>query len=140
MFEYESHEHEIRRYGDGEHGDGRQLAAETEPQEEVEEHDMQEIVEEMRTAEADAVLRRGLLLEGEVGREVVVHQETEHVADGVGHVDVDPVLQDPVDGIMDGGCRGAHDAESYQFAKCFFLLHIYGFLVAKVLKKVKINE
>jgi hypothetical protein len=41
MFEYKSHEHEIRGHGDGQHGDWCQLSAESDPEEEVEEHDMQ---------------------------------------------------------------------------------------------------
>ena len=96
MFEDEPHEDEVRGYGDGEHGKGRQFAAEADPEEEVEEHDMQQVVHEVGPAEAQSVLRRSLLLKREVGREVVVHQE---------------------------GC-GTHDAESDQFAQCLFLLHI----------------
>ena len=84
---------------------------------------MQEVVDQMGATKADAVLGRGLLLEGEVGGQPVVHQEAEHVADGIGHVDIDPVLEDPVDGIVDGGCRGAHDAEADKLTERFFLLH-----------------
>ena len=112
MFEDESHEDEVGGYGDSEHGKGRQFAAEADPEEEVEEHDMQQIVHEVGPAEAQSVLRRSLLLKREVGREVVVHQEAQHVADGIGHVYLYPVLQYPVDGIVDGSRCGAHDAES----------------------------
>ena len=107
MFEDESHEDEVRGYGDGENGKGRQFAAEADPEEEVEEHDMQQIVHEVGPAEAQSVLRRSLLLKREVGREVVVHQEAQHVADGIGHVHLYPVLQYPVDGIVDGSRCGA---------------------------------
>ena len=133
MFEDEPHEHEIRGYGDGEYGDGRQLATESDPEEEVEEHDMQQVVHQMRPAEAQSILLRGLLLKREVGGQVVVHQETQHVADGIGHVHLNPVLQYPVDGIVDASRCGAHDTKPDQFAECLFLFdHIlkYG---AKIL-------
>ena len=64
---------------------------------------MQQVVHQMGTPETDAVLGRGLLMEGEVGGEVIIHQETQRIADGIGYVDVDPVLQHPVDGIVDAG-------------------------------------
>ena len=78
----------------------------------------------MGSSESDTILGRGLLLECEMGGEIVVYQETEYVADGIGHVDIDPVLQHPVDGVMDSRRCGAYDSKTYQFAECFFLLHI----------------
>ena len=65
MFEDEPHEHEVRGYGDGEYGDRCQFATESDPEEEIEEHDMQQVVHQMRPAEAQSVLRRGLLLKRE---------------------------------------------------------------------------
>ena len=103
MFKDKPDEDEVRGHGDGVHAKRGELLAEAYPQEEVEQRHVQEIVEEVGTAEADAVFRRGLLVEGEVGREPVVHKETEHVADGIGHVHVDPVLQDPVYDVVEGG-------------------------------------
>ena len=103
MLKDESDEDEVRGYGDGIHTKRGELLAQTYPQEEIEQPDVQEIVEEVGTPETDTVFRRGLLVEGEVGREPVVHKETEHVADGIGHVHVDPVLQDPVNDIVQHG-------------------------------------
>ena len=123
MFEYESHEHEVRGYGDGEHGDGRQFPTESKPEEEVEEHDMQEIVHQVSPSESDAVLGRRLLVEGEMGREIVIHQKTEHVADGVGYVHVDPMLQNPVNRIMNARSCGTHYAKPNQFSQRLFFLH-----------------
>ena len=140
MFEYEPYEHKVRGYGDGEHGNRCHLATESDPEEEVEEHDMQQVVHQMRPTESDAVLRRGLLLKREVGREVVVHQEAQHVADGIGHVHLYPVLQYPVDGIVDGSRCRTHDAESDQFAQRLFLLHVALILSAKIHKKPHIGE
>ena len=127
MFEDEPHEHEVRRHGDGEYGDRCQFATESDPEEEIEEHDMQQVIHQMRPAEAQSVLRRGLLLKREVGAQIVVHQKAYHVADGIGHVHLYPVLQYPIDGIVDGCRRGTHDAESDQFAQRFFLLHVAQF-------------
>ena len=57
MFEYESHEHEVRGYGDGEHGDRCQLATEADPEEEVEEHDMQQVFVEVFSLNVKWALR-----------------------------------------------------------------------------------
>lgn len=94
---------EVRGYGDGIHTQRCQLFAETKPEEEVQQHDVQTVIKQMGTAEADAVLGGGLLLESPVGTEPVVHQKTEHVTDGIGNVHVDPVLQDPIYDVVDGG-------------------------------------
>ena len=94
---------EVRGHGDGIHAKRSELLAQAYPQEEVEQCHVQEIVEEVGAPETNAVFRGGLLMEGEVGREPVVHKETEHVADGLSHVHVDPVLQDPVDDIVQHG-------------------------------------
>ena len=82
-------------------------------EEEVEETDLQEVVEEVGSGKSDAVLGRGLLLEGEMGREIVIGTEAEHVADGESHVDIDPVLQDPIDGIVGENGKHTHHAKSY---------------------------
>ena len=103
MFKGKSYEDEIAGHGDGEYGQWRKLPTQTNPQEEVEQHDVQTVVEQVGTTKAKAVLRGGLFLEREVGRQPVVHQETEPIADGIGYVHIDPVLQDPVDDVVDGG-------------------------------------
>ena len=96
-------EEKVRGKGDGIYAERCQLIAEAQPEEEVQQHDVQAIVEQVGTTEADTVLGRSLLLESPVGTEPVVYNKTEHIADGIGHVHIDPVLQHPVDGIMNGG-------------------------------------
>ena len=103
MFKDKPDNDEVRGHGDGIYTKRGHLLAQTQPQEEIQQPDVQEIVEEVGTPETDSVFRRGLLVEGEVGREPVVHKETEYVADGIGHVHVDPVLQNPLDDIVQHG-------------------------------------
>ena len=100
MLEYEAHHEEVRWNSYGEYAEGCQLAAETNPKEEVEQNDVQAIIHEMGSAEAYAVLGRSLLLEGEMGGHVIIGEETDDVSDRIGHIDVDPVLEDPVDDIV----------------------------------------
>ena len=94
--EDETDQEEVRGDSDGEHSERGQFTTETKPKEEVEQYDMEAVVHEVGTAKANAVLGRGLLLEGEVGRHIVIGQETEYIANGISHIDVDPMLENPV--------------------------------------------
>lgn len=132
MLEDEAYEDEVGGDGDGEDGDGGELATEAEPEEQVEEDNVEPVVDEMGAAEAEAGFGGGVLAEGEVGGEVVVDQEAQHVANGVGDIDVDPMLQHPVDGVVDGGGRGAHDAEADELAEGLTFVHLLAILTAKV--------
>lgn len=132
MLEDEADHDEVGGDGDGEDGDGGELAAEAQPEEKVEQHDVEQVVDQVGTAKTDAILGGGLLVEREARREVVVDQEAQDVTHGVGHVDIDPVLQHPVDDVVDGGSRGADNAEADEFAKGLFLVHLLAILTAKV--------
>ena len=116
MFEYKPHHQEVRGDGDGKHAQWGQLSTEANPQEEVEQNNMQAVVHEMCAAEADAVLCRCFLLKGEVGRHIVVGKETDHVAHRIGYIDVDPMLEYPVDDIVDCGRGGAHHSKTHELA------------------------
>jgi hypothetical protein len=48
-------------------------------------------------------------VEREVGREVIVAQKAERVAYGVSYVDIHPVLQYPVDAVVEGRGNRAYD-------------------------------
>ena len=61
---------------------GSQLATDADPEEEIEEPHVEQVVREMGSTKAQTVLRRGLLPEGEVGRQPVVDEEAEDIADG----------------------------------------------------------
>ena len=58
-----------------------------------------------------------------MSRQVVVEEETDEIADGVGHIDIDPMLQHPVDDIVDHRCNDAHHAKPQNLAKCLFSVH-----------------
>lgn len=85
---------------------------------------MQQIVHQMGASKAYTVLRRGFFLKGEMSREEIVHDKAEHIADGIGYVHIDPVLQHPIDNVVQGCCHYTHNTESYRFSENLFLLHI----------------
>ena len=55
-------------------------------------------------------------MEGEVRRQVVVHQETQSVTDRIGDIHVHPVLQHPVDAVVERGGDDPHDTETQNLA------------------------
>ena len=92
MFENETYDEEVCGYGDEKDGKGSQQAVHSYPEEEVEQANLQEIVEYVGSNKSCSVLLWGFLAEGEVSRQVVVEEETDEIADGIGHIDIDPVL------------------------------------------------
>ena len=134
VLEDKADDEEVDGDGDAEDGKGCQDAVDTYPQEEVEETQLQEVVEDVGTCKSGAVARAGLLTEREVGGEVVVGKEADDVADGESDVEVDPVLQQPVDGVVDGYSQYTDDSEAEQLANGLFLCQIFDFHGAKVVK------
>ena len=127
VLEDKADDEEVDGDGDAEDGKGRQDAVDTYPQEEVEETQLQEVVEDVGTCKAGTVARAGLFTEREVGGEVVVGKETDDVADGEGYVEVDPVLQQPVDGVVDGYSQYTDDSKADELAKGLFFVHFLSF-------------
>ena len=127
VLEDKADDEEVDGDGDAEDGKGCQDAVDTYPQEEVEETQLQEVVEDVGTCKAGTVALAGLLTEREVGGEVVVGKETDDVADGEGDVEVDPVLQQPVDGVVDGYSQYTDDSKADELAKGLFFVHFLSF-------------
>ena len=132
MLEDVADDEEVDGHGDAEDRKGCQDTVDTDPQEEVEETQLQEVVEDVGTRKASTVFLVGGLTEREVGREVVVSKETDDVADGEGDVEVDPVLQQPVDGVVDGYSQYTHHSEADKLAKGLFFVHFLSISTAKV--------
>ena len=84
------------------------------------------------TSEASSVAGVGMLAEGEVGGEIVVGEEADDIAYGEGDVDIYPVLQQPVDGIVDGDGQDTDDAEAENLAEDFATEQFVEFHGAKV--------
>lgn len=139
MFEDESDKYEVRGYGNGQYGDGSQFPTEAYPEEEIEENNVQQVVCQVGKTETDAIFRRGLLLESEMGREVIVDEETQYVADGVGYIHIHPVHQYPVDAIVDGSRCGSNNTETDDLMDCFLIDHKTSFLLQKYKKKCTIH-
>ena len=84
------------------------------PQEEVEEHDVEQVVEAMTSGESEEFPPGGACVEGEVVGEVEVPHETDDVSGCIGYVEVDPQLQQEVDDIMGGSRKGTDYAKAYE--------------------------
>ena len=140
MLEDKADDEEVDGDGDAEDCKGRQDTVDTYPQEEVEETQLQEVVEDVGPGKARTVFLVGILTEREVGREVVVGKETDDVADGEGDVEVDPVLQQPVDGVVDGYSQYTYDSEADKLAKGLFFVHFLSFSTAKVRQKERFSK
>ena len=123
MLEHKADDDEIGGHGDAQHGKRRHQAVETNPQEEIEQTQLQKVIEDVGACKTCAVACRGVLAEREVGREVVISQKTEQVAYRIGDVDIDKMLQQPIDGQMDGRGQCAHDTKANDLTECFFFLH-----------------
>lgn len=80
----------------------------------------------MGGTEAKPVFRRGLGFEREMGGEIIVEEKTDDIADGVGDIHIQPMLQHPVGAVVDGYRRGAGDAETDDFAYGFSLVRHKG--------------
>ena len=134
VFEDEADDYEVGGDGDAEHGEGGQNGGNAHPEEEVEEAQLQEIVEDVGAGKACTVAGIGVLAEREVGGEVVVGKETDDIADGEGDVEIDEILQEPVDGVMDGDSQDAHYPKAEQLAKGLRFCQFFDFHGAKVLQ------
>lgn len=111
MFEDIPYEYEVDGHRDAEHREGSQDSVYTYPEEEIEETHLQEIIEYVSPRKPRSVSGRGLLLEREMGREIIVGAETHQIAYGEGYVYINPVLQYQVDGVMNGHCQNTNDSE-----------------------------
>jgi len=125
VFEHKSDKYKICGHGNSQYSNGGKFTAETQPEEGIEKYDMQEIVYQMSPPEANAILGRSFLFEGEVSCQIIVDKETENISDGIGYVNINPVLEYPINDIVDGCCRRAHNAKPEQFSKSLLFIHIF---------------
>ena len=123
MAEDKAHEHEIDRNCDAEDQKRSHFIANAKRDERVEQHNMQQIVDKMCTAESHAALCREPFPEGEACREIVVEHQAEQIAGSIGNVHIHPVLQHPVDTVVERCGYRAHNAKAKNFAKCLPVNH-----------------
>ena len=132
MLEDVSDNHEVGGNGDAEHGKGSQYGGNAHPEEEIKQAQLQEIIKDVGPGKACAVLGGGIGTEREMGREVIVSKETNDIADGEGDVKIYPILQNPIDGVVDGYGQNSHYAEPEQLANGLFTCQFFDFHAAKV--------
>jgi len=112
VLEHISNHKEIDGHGDAIDGHRGEPPAHAEPQEKVEQGELQDEVEAVGDAEAYAVpLGRGFL-EREAGGEDVVEQEAREIAHGKSHARVDEQLEREIDAVVERSGRHAHHGEA----------------------------
>ena len=117
MLEDEADKDVVDGYGDGIDTHGSHGGAQAHLQEDVEEDHLQQVVDDVGCTKACAVLDVGLRTEDVAGAHVIVEHKAGDIACRPGDVDINDQLEQPVDGIMDGGDQHTHDGEAYHFAQ-----------------------
>ena len=84
------------------------------PQEKVEKHDVEQVVEAVAAGKAEEFPPGRTGAEGKVVGEIEVSHETDDISGCIGYVEVNPQLQQEVDGIMGGSREGADYAKAYE--------------------------
>ena len=89
------------------------------PQEEVEEHDVEAVVQSVTASKAEETTPRRTAAKREIaGQEEIAHK-TKHIASSVSHVQRYPALQEEVDAVMHSGRKRADDAETHKLHEAF---------------------
>ena len=89
------------------------------PQEDVEEHDVEAVVQPMTARKAKEAPPRRTAAEREVaGQEEIAHK-AEHIARCVGYVQWYPALQKEVNAVVHSGRKRADDAEAHKLHEAF---------------------
>ena len=86
---------------------------------------MQEVIHPVTKDEASCTFCGNLLLEGELRRQEKIATETDGVTQRIGHIDVDPQIQQQIDAIMNRRGNHTHDAKTYEFLKTGALYELF---------------
>ena len=116
MLEDEADEDVIDGYGDGIDTHGSHGGAQAHLQEDIEEDHLQQVVDNVGHTEACAILDVGLRTEDVAGAHVIVEHKAGDIACRPRDVDIDDQLEQPIDGIMDGGDQHTHYGETNHLA------------------------
>jgi len=139
VLEDKAYYEEIDGYRDAEDAERCEDAVHANPEEEVKESQLEEIVENMGACKSGSVARVGMFTEGEMGREVVIGEEADDIAEGEGDVDIDEVLQQPVNSVVDGNGQHTNDSEAEDLTKRLSFEQIFDFHGAKIVILFKIS-
>ena len=82
------------------------------PQESVEQHDMQHVVQSVAAGKADETFPGGCPTEREIACQEEVAYKTHHISSGIGDVDIYPPLQQIVDAVVYGSRQCTDYAET----------------------------
>ena len=71
------------------------------PQEELQQEDMQTVVHQMSTCKTSTLLQRRFTMERELARQIQVAEPTQYVSDCIGDTGIDPMVKNKIDDVMD---------------------------------------
>jgi len=111
MLEDKPDKNKIGWYGNSQYCQWSKFPTQSNPEEEIEKYNVQKIVHEMCTSKPNAILCRSLFLKGKMGRKIVVHEKAEDISNGIGYIDINPMLQYPIDNIVYGCCCRSNNTE-----------------------------
>ena len=120
MLEHKPHQEEVDRRGDAHHEEGGKPLRHVEPEEEVQQDDVEEVIDHMGAREADALAERRLAAEGEDAGQIEVAEPAQDITGCVGNGQsglirqVQQIPKQQVDGIVDGSGNDAHDGEAQE--------------------------
>ena len=123
-FEHEAYDDEIHWDGNTIDRNGGKRLWHTDSKEHIQEGHLQQIVEEMGTTEAESILRRSLLLEGEARRHIVIEDKADEITCGERHTRIDHVHEREVNTVVYHCRQTAGDDEAEDFLSCIAVYHI----------------
>ena len=119
LVEDETDNQEITRHGDAEHWQWCPFLGNAQPDEKVEQSNLEKIIEEMGTGKTDAIFLVGVFVKCETGCCPVVEAKANHIANGIGNAFVNVRQKEQIDGVSDGNGRNANHTEPEQFPESF---------------------
>lgn len=115
VFKDEPHEQEIDRNGNGKHRHRRQRLGNAQPQKQIQQPHVKQIVDQMGATETKSPAPRRPLPEREVSRQIEVGHKADGIAQRIGHIDIDDPLQDKIDTVMQRRGKHAHHHKTEKF-------------------------
>lgn len=94
IFKDEPYEQKIDRNSNGKHRYGRQRFGNAQPQKQIQQPHVKQVIDQMRTTKTESFAPRRLLSEREISRQIEVGYKTDGITQRIGHIDIDDPLQD----------------------------------------------
>ena len=131
--QYKPDQQEVDRYDDTEDGDGSPLVGQTQPEEEIQEKHVQQVVHSVAQSKTYTFLGRRLGSEGEIVGSQEIADKTDQITNAIGHRNIHFRPQpkhSQIDAVMQCRCQHAHNAEADDFSYFFILVQSHGSVIS----------